>query len=251
LTADLDTRPSAAMNPTMHRAVALLVLACVTAPTCATGQSLPELLAATSAAARFPATARADVKIERKRDEKATAGAAVFLGRHHTLYVETRDGTRALIRPSKIVVRTKNRVTRAAPGTPLGNTDLLLEDLLPIGPGLLKVPQVSDQGPTGTVLTGAPNFPSTRALIVLTIDPDDDVLTRAKYYETSISDLAAFRRDEEFTRIDDHARPTRITVERSRDGTSTQLDLAWRAAPETAREVFTPRGLRGASPIVW
>ena len=235
----------------MRRAAALLALACAALPGRVEADAVSELLAETSAAARFPMPARADVKIERKRDDKATAGAAVFLGRHHTLYVETRDGTRALIRPGKILVRTKTGVARAKPGTPLGDTDLLLEDLLPIVPGLLTVPQMSDQGPTGTVLTGAPNFPSARALIVLTVDPDDHVLTRAKYYEKSISDLAAFRRDEEFTRIDDRARPTRITVERSRDGTSTQLDLAWRAAPETAREIFTPRGLRGASPIRW
>jgi hypothetical protein len=88
-------------------------------------------------------------------------------------------------------------------------------------------------------------------LIVLTVDPDDHVLTRGKYYEKSISDLAAFRRDDDFTRIEDRARPTRITVDRARDGTSTRLDLEWRAAPDTAREIFTPRGLRGASPIVW
>jgi len=235
----------------MRRATALLALACATLPTAAGADSVSDLLAATSAAARFPTPARADVTIERKQDDKPTAGAAVFLGLHHTLYVETRDGTRALIRPSKILVRTKHGVKRAAPGTPLGATDVLLEDLIPIGPGLLKVPQMSDQGPTGSVLTGAPAFPSTRVLIVLTIDPDDNVLTRGKYYEKSISDLAAFRRDEEFTRIDDRARPTRITVDRGRDGTSTRLDLAWRAAPETSREIFTPRGLRGASPIVW
>jgi hypothetical protein len=235
----------------MRRATTLLALACATLPTSAGADSVSDLLAATSAAARFPTPARADVTIERKRDDKATAGAAVFLGRHHTLYVETRDGTRALIRPGKILVRTKNGVVRAAPGTPLGATDLLLEDLIPVGPGLLKVPQMSDQGPTGSVLTGAPAFPSARVLIVLTIDPDDQVLTRGKYYEKSISDLAAFRRDEEFTRIDDRARPTRIMVDRSRDGTSTKLDLTWRPAPDTPRDVFTPRGLRGASPIVW
>jgi hypothetical protein len=235
----------------MRRAAALLFFACATLPGRVEADAVSELLAETAAAARFPTPARADVKIERKRDDETTAGAAVFLGRHHTLYVETRDGTRALIRPSKILVRTKHGVVRAKPGTPLGATDLLLEDLLPVVPGLLKIPQMSDQGPTGTVLTGAPNFPSTRVLIVLTVDADDHVPTRAKYYEKSISDLAAFRRDEEFTRVDDRPRATRITVERSQDGTSTRLDLAWRAAPEAPREVFTPRGLRGASPIVW
>src|SRR6185369_8206400 len=100
----------------MRRATTLLALACATFPSSAVADSVSDLLAATSAAARFPTPARADVKIERKRDDKATAGAAVFLGRHHTLYVETRDGTRALIRPSKILVRTKNGGVKAKPG---------------------------------------------------------------------------------------------------------------------------------------
>jgi len=235
----------------MRRPAIVLLGASVLAAAPAATSTVTELLAAIAANARFPAPARADVRIERRRDETAASGAAVFLARGHTLYVETRDGTRALVRPSKIVVRAGGRVVRAAPGTRLGATDVLLEDLIPVTRALLKVPQVSDEGPTGTVITGAPAFPSVRALIVLTIDPDDHVLTRAKYYEKSISDLAAFRRDEGFTRLDDHVRPTRITVERSRDGTATELDLVWRAAPETARDAFTPRALRGPSPIVW
>ena len=233
-----------------HRAIAALGTLAITTST-ATGAPLPELLGSVAANARFPAPTRADVRLERRQDDKTTSGTAVFLGRGQTLYVETRAGTRALIRPSKIVVRSRTRAVRAAPGTRLDGTDVLLEDLVPVTRSLLKVPQVSDDGPTGTVVTGAPAFPSIRALIVLTIDPDDRVVTRVKYYEKSISDLASFRRDEEFTRVDGHVRPGRITVDRQRDGASTRLDLAWRPAPDTAPAVFTVRGLRSPSPIAW
>jgi hypothetical protein len=234
----------------MRRLAIALLAGLVLAPPAA-ADSVSEILSPIAANARFPAPTRADVRIERRRDAAKADGAAVLLGRGRTLYVETRDGTRALVRPSKIVVRHDARVVRAAPGTRLGATDVLLEDLIPVTRWLFKVPQVSDQGPTGTVLTGAPAFPSPRALIVLTIDPDTHALTRAKYYEKSVTDLAAFRRDEAFTSVDGHARPTRITVERARDGTSTRLELSWRPAPETPRETFAPRGLRAASSIVW
>ncbi len=233
-----------------HGAIAALATLAMTT-SAAAGASLPELLTSVAANARFPAPTRADIRLERRKDDVTTSGTAVFLGRGHTLYVETRAGTRALVRPSKIVVRTRTRVVRAAPGTRLDATDVFLEDLVPVTRGLLKVPQVSDEGPTGTVVTGAPAFPSVRALIVLTIDPDDHVVTRAKYYEKSISDLASFRRDEEFTRVNGHVRPGRITVDRQRDFATTRLDLTWRPAPETAAAVFTLRGLRGQSPIVW
>lgn len=213
--------------------------------------SLPELLAAVAAHARFPVATRADVRIERRRDGTVTTADAVFLGRGHTLYVETRDGLRALIRPGKIVVREGGRVLRAASGARLGATDVLLEDLVPVTPRMFAVPQVSDEGPTGTVVTGAPAFPSARALIVVTLDSADRVLTRAKYYEKSVTDLAAFRRDEAFTSVDGRVRPTRIVVERPRDGSTTTLGVAWRPAPDTPAAAFRPRGLRAASPIVW
>jgi hypothetical protein len=126
-----------------------------------------------------------------------------------------------------------------------------LEDLVPLGRFTLKVPQVSDEGPTGTVVTGAPAYPSVRALIVFTVDPASAIVTRVKYFERTISDLASFRRNETFATVNGHERPTRIVVDRPRDDTSTQLDLVWRAAPDTDRGLFTLRGLRGPSPIRW
>jgi hypothetical protein len=226
-----------------------LALACASfaAPAAA---ALPELLAAIVKNARFPEPTRADVTLARRNvDGTTTNVAAVFVGFRRTLYVEMPNGVRALVRPSKIVVRDGGRVVRAAPGARLGPTDVLLEDLVPLGRFTLKVPQVSDEGPTGTVVTGAPAYPSVRALIVYTVDATTGAITRVKYFERSISDLASFRRDETFATVNGHERPTRIVVDRTRDDTSTRLELAWRAAPEIDRAVVTPRGLRGPSPV--
>jgi hypothetical protein len=226
-------------------------IALVLAGTGAQAASPAALLGAVAANARFPTATRADVRLESTQDHRTTEGAAVFIGRGRTLYVETRDGTRALVRPSKILVRSGRRVVRSAPGARLGKTDVRLEDLVPVTAAMFKLPQVSDEGPTGTVITGAPAFPSARALIVLTIDPDTAVVTRVKYYEKSISDLAAFRRDEDFADVDGHRRPTRITIDRPADASTTRLALTWRAAPETSPLLFTPRGLLAPSPITW
>jgi hypothetical protein len=236
----------------MLRRLAVVLACAVVVASPAAAASLAELLAAVSRNARFPEPTRADVTIERKNADGTTVkGAAVLLGNRRTLYVETPEGQRALVRTSKIVVRSGTRGVRAPVGTRLGATDLLLEDFVPLGPWTLAVPQVSDEGPTGTVVTGAPAYPSMRALIVFTVDPADAVSVRTKYFERSISDLAAFRRDETFADVGGHQRVTRIVVDRPRDDTSTRLDLTWRTAPETDRGLFGPRGLRAASPIVW
>jgi hypothetical protein len=230
---------------------ALIVLALVGAVAPARAASLSELLQTISRNQRFAEPTRADVRIEYTQDDKPTVGAAVFVGRRRTLYVETRDGMRAIVRPGKIVVARGTRAVRAEPGMRLGQTGVLLEDLVPVTPWMLKVPQVSDEGPTGTVVTGAPAFPSTRVLIVLTILPYDGVVSRVKFFEKSISDLASFWRNEEFADVGGRPRPVRIAVDRMREGATTRLQLAWRPAPETAPALFTPAGLRAKSPITW
>jgi hypothetical protein len=232
------------MNRRMsRRALAALGVAMVAAST-ADASSTSELLAAVAANARFPTATRADVKIDRTQDGKTTTTAAVLIGRGQTLLVATADGFRALVRPSKIVVRAGRRIRRATPGLRLAGSDLLLEDLTPVTPAFMKMAQVSDDGPTGIVVTGAPAFPSARALIVLTVDPENHAVTRIKYYEKSISDLAAFRRDEDHVDVAGHARPTRITVERSRDGSTTALTLAWHPDPEATPSSFGLGALR-------
>src|SRR5580765_1917213 len=123
----------------MYRRVLAALGGAMVAASPGAAMSPSELLAAVAANARFPTPTRADLRIERTQDDKTTAGTAVLVGRGQTLYVETRDGLRALVRPSKIVVRTGRRVARAAPGTRLVGTDVLLEDLVPVTAAFMKV----------------------------------------------------------------------------------------------------------------
>jgi hypothetical protein len=242
----LDTSAYTAIIPRVQL-VRLLLLAALTASPSARAASPVEVLHGVAANARFPVPTRADVGLARQRNDHATTARAVLLGRGQTLYVESDDGTRALIRPGKILVRRGGRVVRAEPGARLGDSDIRLEDLVPVTPTLLGIAQVSDDGPTGIVITGAPAGPSSRVLIVLTIDPDRPVVTRVKYYEGTISDLATFRRDDEFATVDGHLRPTHARFERPRDDASTEATLAWAAAPDTPRTRFTPAGLHAAA----
>jgi hypothetical protein len=171
---------------------------------------------------------------------------AVLLGRGHTLYVELRHATRALLHPGKTLVAREGHVARAKPGTPLGGTDLLLEDLVPFSVGLLKVPQINDDGPAGVVVSGAPTGTSVHTLLVFTIDRERNVVVRTQYYRDSISNLVRVRRDDAFVEIGRRWRPGEITVDALRQRTSTHLAFTWRDAPDVDPVVFTPAGLRRA-----
>jgi hypothetical protein len=233
------------------RALALGLSLLAVAASAHASESIEALLAAVTAAQRFPIQARADVQLERVDGEQTTTSDVVLAGRGHTLYVETRDGLRALVRPSKQLVLEDGRIVRAGLDTPVGQSDLMLEDLVPVTLALFRVPQMSDDGPTGTVVTGAPTGRTGRALLVLTIDPVTHTVARAKIYERSVSELAAFRRDDEFVEVAGRPRPTRIVLERIRERTTTRGTLAWRPAPELPQSLWTPAGLLAPSPIRW
>ena len=134
----------------------------------ARAESLADLLARVGENARFGAPARADVRLERPRG--APARPAILLGRGDALYVEIKDGPRALIRPDDIRLAQDGRAAEAAPETRLGDTDLLLRDLAGFRAASLQVPQISDDGPAGVVVTAAPAGRSPYALVVHTID---------------------------------------------------------------------------------
>jgi hypothetical protein len=161
------------------------------------------------------------------------------------VYVELEGGTRALIRPGKILLAGPGGARRAERGAALSGTDLLLEDLTPFTLSRLTTPQISDEGPMGTVVTGAPVAPSAYVLLVQTIEEERGTVARTQYYRDAISELVKIRRDGGFTQVDGHWRPTEITVESFRDKTSTRLTLTWRPAPTTPAERLTPAGLRG------
>src|SRR5437867_9752110 len=58
-------------------------------------EEVAALISAVAANARFAATARADVRIERLVDGAPTMTEVILLGRGTTLYLEARDGIRA------------------------------------------------------------------------------------------------------------------------------------------------------------
>jgi hypothetical protein len=212
-------------------------------------EGLHDLLPVVARQERAPRTLRADVRIER---EGAPAIEAVLLERGRRRYLETRTGTRALLSPGKVVVVRGGRVRRAAPDAALEGTDILLEDLEPFGVGTLAVPQVSDEGPAGVVVTGAPTPPTAYVLVVHTIDPERGVIEKTKYYRDSITNLVKMGRNDGFTEVGDRWRPGTIAVERFRpESRTTTLTLAWKEAPDAPLALLTPAGLLAPSPIAW
>ncbi len=230
-----------------HTRLVIPILCLVAAPVWA--GELNDLLPRVARQERAPRPLRADMRIER---EGAPATEAVLLERGARRYLETRDGTRVLLSPGKVVIARNGRVRRAAADAALEGTDILLVDLAPFGVGTLTVPQVSDEGPTGVVVTGAPAPPTPYALVVHTIDPDRAVIEKTKYYQDSITNLIKMGRNDEFTEIGGRWRPGTVSVERFRpESRTTTLTLTWKEAPDAAPALFAPAGLRAPSAIVW
>jgi hypothetical protein len=214
-------------------------------------ESVAELLEAVGANARFEVPTRADVRIECSAGCTASGGQAIFLGRGDRLYVEVKGGLRALILPEKILVADGGKAVEASPGRPLTDTDVLLEDLRVFAPASLKMPQISDDGPAGVVVTGAPAGRSAYVLLVHTIDRDQRSIVRTLYYRDAINALSKVRRDGGFVRLGRQWRPGEITVETTRQETSTRLKLAWREVPDAPPLLFEPAGLQQPSGLSW
>jgi hypothetical protein len=211
---------------------ALLATGRATAP----AAGIRELLAAVAANATAPTPVCADVRIETP-DE----GRARLCARDDAVYVEVQGGLRALVRPGTILMADDGEATPAPPATAVAG-DLLLEDLTPFTTASLAYPQVSDEGPSGTVVTSAPAGKSIYALLVLTIDPERAAVRGTKYYEGSVSDLVKFRTDE-LVDVGGRPRPSVITVERVAPPRTTKLRLKWREAPDVPAALFTAEGL--------
>lgn len=227
-------------------ALAALV-AVVTLPAAGHGETVAALLAAVAGNAASATPVRADVRVE---CTPACAPASfVLVGRGDAIYVEVAGGLRALVRPGETLVRQGERGAAAAPDSALGDTPLLLEDLRVFTADALRVPQISDDGPEGVVVTGAPARGSVYALLVYTIDRDRAVVTKTQYYRDSISNLVKIRRDAGFTKVAGRWRPGEIVVERLHDQRRAKLTLAWREAPAAPAELFEPKGLEAPSAI--
>src|SRR5262249_6279482 len=137
------------------------------------------------------------------------------------------------------------------PEAALAGNDVLLEDLIPFTPSSLKMPQISDQGPSETVVTAAPSGASAYVLLVHTIAPRDHVIVRTQYYRELVGSLAKMRRDTSFVEVGGHQRPQEISVESFRRGTTTKLSLTWHPFPDAPAALFTEEGLTRPSGLTW
>jgi hypothetical protein len=239
---------------TMIKLLPRLVLATVTfvaaAPPAVTAETVSEVVERLAEHARFDAPTRADVRIECTEPCPKAGSQAIVLARGDAVYVELRSGLRALVRPDRIVVAEAGKVGAAPPGKTLGDTNVLLEDLVVFTAASLSVPQISDDGPAGVVVTAAPAKGSAYALMVHTIDRERAVILRTLYYRDSVSNLVKTRRNTGFVQVASRWRPAEMTFESIR-GATTKLTLAWREAADAPAALFEEGGLAQPSGLAW
>jgi hypothetical protein len=233
-----------AMRPSL---IGFLLLAGVSSGHAA---QLAELLQTVAANARFEAPARADVRIECSGC-KASGAQAALVGRGESVYVEVKDGMRALIRPGEVWVARGGKAVKAEVGETLADTDVLLEDLAVFTPGALKMPQVSDDGPAGVVVTAAPSSASAWVLVVHTIDPERSAIVRSLRYRDAVNNLAATQRNGNLVQIAKGWRPQEIVSENLRKARTTTLRLSWREASDAPAALHEPAGLEQPSGLAW
>jgi len=245
--------PSRSSVHSVATPIAAVLVAChvgLLAPD-AHAQTLAALLDGVADNARFATPARADVRITCGEGCTAAGRPAILLGRGDAIYLEVHDGVRALVRPGHVLVARDGRAVPAAVGESLAGSDVLLGDLAVFTPAALKVPQISDDGPAGVVVTAAPAGPSPYALLVHTIARDHRTIVRTLYYSEHVNELAKTRRDGGFVEIAGRWRPGDVTVGSVRAGTTTHLALSWKEAPDVPAVLFEPAGLERPSGLAW
>jgi hypothetical protein len=229
------------------RVAAMLVAAM---PLLATAATVTEVVERLAEHARFDAPVRADLRIECSEPCPKAGTQAIVLARGDAVYIELRSGLRALVRPDRVVVAEGGKVGAAPPGQALADTNVLLEDLAVFTPASLSVPQISDDGPAGVVVTAAPAKGSAYALLVHTIDRERSVIVRTLYYRDSVSNLVKTRRNSSFVQVATRWRPREMTFESIR-GATTKLALTWREAADAPAALFEERGLAQPSGLAW
>jgi hypothetical protein len=117
-------------------------------------------------------------------------------------------------------------------------------------PASLTVPQISDEGPAGVVITAAPARGSAYALLVHTVDPERAVIVRTLYYRESVSNLVKTRRNSALVQLAGRWRPGEMAFESVR-GPTTKLSLTWREAGDAPAALFEERGLAQPSGLAW
>ncbi len=212
-------------------------------------ESLAQILDTVAAGARYGVPLQADLRIE--CTPACTTQRGVLLGRGDVVYVEARDGQRALVRPDGIHIAKDGHAVAASPDAALGDTGVLLRDLAVFTPASLALPQISDDGPTGVVITSAPTGRSPYVLVVHTIDRERHAIVKTQYYADSIGHLAKIRRDGDLTNLGGGWRPATVIVERFDPSRSTRIALTWRTAPDAPSTLFEPAGLETPSGLRW
>jgi hypothetical protein len=230
------------MRPSPRRlALVWIVLATGIPARPAAAADLPALLLAVEANAAFDVPAMAEVQLT---TPGAPAPVAVRLyGRGRVVRLETTSGWRALVKASKVVAAAPGKAPRAKTEEPLPGSPLLVADFAPFVAGALRVPQISDDGPLGVVVTGEPRPPSPYVLMVYTIQRDHPVVSAAKYYRWEINNLVQMTRVRQWAQLGDRRRPQLVDVQDLAGGKTTTLTFAWQARPELPAALFVPSGL--------
>ena len=163
---------------------------------------------------------------------------------HEAVRLELPDGTRVLARRAKAITWGKGRLRRLDPGTRPAGLPLAVEDIVPFDASRLRMPQISDESPAGVVVTAAPSRRSNHVLLVFTIDPERNLVTKTQFYRDTINNMVALRRDADFVTVGERPRARATTIEDVVDNATTHWSFAWREAPELSANTFTPAGLR-------
>lgn len=217
-----------------------LLLLVAAAP--ARGADVDVLLAAVAERARFDEPAVATGTLVHRTGDGETRVELQIAGRGPTLRVDA--GTdRALVRRGKALVRRDGAPPALGVDVAIAGSNVRFGDLAAVVPALFENPQIVDEGLAGTVVADAPAGALAYALLVVTIDPARALVTQVKYYEHTVNNLVKRDARADFVDVAGRLRPGRITTWDVQGGQTSEIVLAWRAAPALGRAPFTPAGL--------
>jgi hypothetical protein len=229
-----------------RRGVAHLVFVVLLTGARAHAADLAALLLAVEANDRFDVPAMAELRIDAPGTPTPATSLSLY-GRRGVVRLETANGWRALAKASKLVMAAAGQSPRLAREGGVPGSVLFVADFAPFAATALRIPQISDDGPLGVVVTGEPRPPSPYVLAVRTIAQDRPVVTAAKDYRWEINHLVKMSRVREWTNLDGHVRPRVVEVQDIASGKTTTLTFTWRPRPDLPAALFTPRGL--AAPV--
>ncbi len=230
------------MRPSPRCLLAVIVAAVAGAIPPARAADVNALLAAVAAEARFAEPALATGTLVHTGEAGETTIDLLVAGRRGTLRIDA-GPDRALVRRGRAMLRRSDAPARLTGDATIAGSNVRFGDLGVFTARLLVNPQIVDEGLSGTVVAAAPSGTSPYALLVFTLEPERAVVTQAKYYEFAINNLVKRDGRDEFVEVAGSMRPTRITTWDVQGSGTSEIELAWRAAPELGRAPFTRAGL--------